>query len=77
MDATLADGRPYLVGDTFSVADLTFASLAAPLLLPPQYGGSLPHIDDVHVDMRRTVLDFRATRAGRFALAMYEKHRGG
>ncbi len=75
IDARLADGRPYLVGETFSAADLTFASLAAPVLLPPDYGGSLPRIEDVSEEMRQAVGEFRATRAGRFALAMYEKHR--
>lgn len=31
--------RRYLVGDAFTAADLTFASLAALVLLPEQYGG--------------------------------------
>ena len=31
----LADGRRYLAGNTFSAADLTFASLAAPLVCAP------------------------------------------
>ena len=30
------DGRPYLVGDAFSVADLTAAALISPVLQPPQ-----------------------------------------
>lgn len=30
------DGRPYLVGDRFSVADLTAAALLYPLVLPPE-----------------------------------------
>jgi glutathione S-transferase len=35
------DGRPYLVGDRFTVADLTAASLFYPLVLPPE-GPQLP-----------------------------------
>lgn len=31
----LADGRSYLVGNCFSAADLTFACLVAPILIPP------------------------------------------
>ena len=31
--------RRYLVGDTFTAADLTFASMAAIVLLPEEYGG--------------------------------------
>src|SRR5205823_2772840 len=38
----LADGRPYLCGDTFTAADLTFAALAAAVLMPPAYGVPLP-----------------------------------
>lgn len=32
LDARLADGRPYLCGDRLSAADITFASLAAPIV---------------------------------------------
>jgi glutathione S-transferase len=35
VDHTLADGRRYLLGDRFSAADMTFAALAAPILMPP------------------------------------------
>src|SRR3954453_21766698 len=38
----LADGRGYLAGDRFPAADLTFACLAAPALVPPEYGVELP-----------------------------------
>ena len=34
--------RPYLVGDSFTAADLTFASMAALVLQPEQYGGTPP-----------------------------------
>ncbi|MGH7296715.1 MAG: glutathione S-transferase family protein, partial [Polyangiaceae bacterium] len=33
----LADGRPYLVGDRFGVADLAFAAFASPLLAPAEH----------------------------------------
>ena len=36
------DGRDYLVGDTFTVADLTAASLLYPLAWPPEYPYELP-----------------------------------
>lgn len=38
----LRDGRPFLFGDRFTAADLTFAAMAAPLVLPPNYGVPLP-----------------------------------
>lgn len=37
LDGLLADGRPYLCGDQFSRADITAASLLAPLVNPPQH----------------------------------------
>ena len=37
LDGLLADGRAYLSGDTFTRADLTAASLLAPLVNPPQH----------------------------------------
>ena len=35
-------GRQFLVGDRFTAADLTFASLAGPLLNVPELGGVPP-----------------------------------
>lgn len=37
LDDLLADGREFLVGDRFSRADLTAASLYAPLVKPPEH----------------------------------------
>lgn len=37
LDGLLADGRAYLTGDGFTRADLTAASLLAPLVNPPQH----------------------------------------
>jgi len=39
---TLSDGRPFLTGERFTAADLTFAALAAPLLAPPIRASLLP-----------------------------------
>ena len=38
----LSDGRPYLCGERFGAADLTFAALSAPVIVPPEYGVALP-----------------------------------
>jgi glutathione S-transferase len=74
-DARLADGRRYLVGDRFSIADLTFAALAAPLIAPPQYGVRLPSVDQLPPGMVDVVREHRETRAGQHALAMFATER--
>ncbi|HEY1874783.1 MAG TPA: glutathione binding-like protein, partial [Steroidobacteraceae bacterium] len=60
----LADGRRYLVGDRFTAADLTVASLAAPLVYAPQYGGAMPPFDALPLEMRADIARLRADRAG-------------
>lgn len=48
IDKRLATGREYLAGDSFSAADLSFASLAAPILNPqnhPFYSSEIDKID--------------------------------
>jgi glutathione S-transferase len=71
----LRDGRPYLLGDRFSAADLTFAALAAPLVLPREYSVWLPAPDDFPEPHRAEVLEHRAHPAGAFALRMFAEHR--
>ncbi len=75
LDALLADGRPYLLGDRFTAADLTLASLMAPYLLPAQYGIKLPRPDEVPPAMGVNVKEFRATRTGRYVLDLYATQR--
>ncbi len=71
----LADGRPYLCGERFSAADLTFASLAAPLLMPPEYGVPLPQPEELPAAMAKTVGELRAHPAGAHALEMFRRER--
>jgi len=71
----LADGRSYLVGKKFGAADLSFAALAAPVLLPRSYGSPLPSLDEVPADLLAQIEGFRSTPAGEFALRIYRDHR--
>jgi glutathione S-transferase len=71
----LADGRPYLCGDRFTAADLTFASLAAAVLMPPEYGVPLPQPDELPQPMAAVVRELRAHPAGAHALAMFRTER--
>ncbi len=67
----LADGRPYLAGDQLSAADLTFAALSGPLLLPPGCPTTLPPYEAMPEPIRDLVDRYRATPAGEFGLRLY------
>jgi glutathione S-transferase len=71
----LADGRPYLLGERFTAADLTFSALAAAVLMPPEYGVPLPQPDELPAPMGAKVRELRAHPAGAHALAMFRHER--
>jgi glutathione S-transferase len=71
----LSDGRPYLTGERFTAADLTFAALSAPLIVPPEYGTPLPQPDDMPAAMAARVRAWREHPAGRFAVRMFAEDR--
>jgi len=62
---------PFLGGDRFGAADLTFAALAAPAVMPPGH----PSFDTNATDLTREQLTLRATPAGAYVLRLYREHR--
>jgi glutathione S-transferase len=75
VDERLDDGRDFLVGGAFTAADLTFAALAAPVLVPPQYGTALPMLEELPEAIAELVEEFRMRPAGRFGLRLYRDRR--
>jgi len=71
----LSDGRPYLCGERFSAADLTFAALSAPVIIPSVYGVSLPQPEVMPAQLAAIVERAREHPAGRFALTLFANHR--
>lgn len=71
----LDDGRPFLAGDRFTAADLTFSALAAAVVLPPEYAVALPGPDELPAPMAVVVRELRDNPAGAHALAMYRSQR--
>jgi len=71
----LADGRPYLCGEDFTAADLTFSALAAPVLMPVGYGVALPQPEELPAHAAAVVRELRVHPAGIHALAMFEAER--
>jgi glutathione S-transferase len=68
------DGRAYLIDASFTVADLTAASLLSPLLQPPEIQYPL------RVELPRDIQDYRSVLlrdpAAQWALDIYRQHRG-
>jgi glutathione S-transferase len=81
VDRLLADGRRYLTGDTLTFADITFASLGALAVLPPEYPGgrlqgrrlALADVDDAQ--WRAEIERFRERPSGQFILRLYQEER--
>jgi len=63
------------INNRFTAADLTFAALASPVLLPERGIAAYPVVDELPVTMREHVERLRDTQAGRFALRMYAQER--
>jgi glutathione S-transferase len=75
IDERLSDGRPYLCGERFTAADLTFAALSAAVLMPPDYGVPLPRPDELPEPAAAVLNELRERPAGAHALAMYRQER--
>jgi len=71
----LGDGRPYLCGERFTAADLTFSALAAAVLMPPEYGIPLPQPPELPASTAAVVRELRSHPAGAHALAMFRTER--
>ncbi|HTV18214.1 MAG TPA: glutathione S-transferase family protein [Polyangiaceae bacterium] len=67
--------RPFLVGDTFTRADLTLAALSAPLLRPEQHPWRMPEAREPIAAVDALARRIGATRAGEHVAASYAKRR--
>ena len=68
-------GSSYLGGDAPSTADIVFASLAAPLILPKEFAAPVPGLDELPNDYREIVERFRSRPAGQLVSKLYRDAR--
>ncbi len=74
-DMLLANGGPYLFGDRFTAADLSFACLMAPFTLPRRYGVWLPSLENLPASMQATARRIRESASGQYAIRLFETER--
>ncbi|MCO5165653.1 MAG: glutathione S-transferase family protein [Planctomycetes bacterium] len=76
VDALLADGRPFLAGDRFTAADLTFAALAAPATGVDGYGPpGLPGPEALPAALREAIAPLQGRPAGAHVARLYRDER--
>ena len=75
IEQVIGDGRRYIAGDRFTVADLTFAALAAPVLLPANHPRQAFDIDLFPEAARDQIRRWRDRPAGQFGMRLYADDR--
>ncbi|MCB9796709.1 MAG: glutathione S-transferase [Alphaproteobacteria bacterium] len=75
LDARLADGRRYLCGDRFTAADLTFAALMTPILVPPESGAPYPAREALPEPWRVACDQTRERPSGALVMRLYAEER--
>ena len=75
IDDLLSDGRKYLTGNKLTLADIAFASVSAPLIVPDEFGGVVAEMDGAPDELRKAISELRTTAAGQFVLRVYHEDR--
>jgi cytochrome P450/glutathione S-transferase len=68
-------GTPFLGGDAPDAADIVFAALMAPVVLPTGYGAKLPPISALPPALKDFVAEMQARRAGHLVMETYRAAR--
>jgi glutathione S-transferase len=68
--------RGRIIGDRLTAADLAFAAMVSPAILPPEgFPVDLPEPGDFRDDIAATIRELREHPAGEYALALYRDER--
>ena len=72
----LSDGRRHLLGDELTAADIAFAAMASPAVLPDDgYPAEMPKPEEFPESVAATIRELRAHPAGAYALRLYRDER--
>ena len=71
----LASVDGFLVGNRLTVADITFAALAGPLILAKREDALQPYIDELPPGAAYQIQQWRQTKAGAFIQSLYQNYR--
>jgi len=69
------EDRSFLIGEELSAADITFASLFGPLVLPEKYGWKMPKLEEMPEDVSKMISTYREHPAGKYAMRIYDAYR--
>ncbi|MDF1666551.1 MAG: glutathione S-transferase family protein [Planctomycetota bacterium] len=75
VEKRLTDGRPFLCGDSLSAADITFAALGAPMVLPKNYHIPMPELSELHPDLADEIRRYQERPGGQFIFKLYNEQR--
>jgi glutathione S-transferase len=75
VEARMADGRRFLVGDRFTAADLTFAALVGLAVMPSGHFVRFPNLDVLPRAARQILEDIQARPLAAYVARMYGDHR--
>lgn len=74
--ASRLDAQPHLVGPRITAADLSFAAMAAPALMPEEgHPTRYPALEELSEPVANAMRELRAHPAGEYALRMYREER--
>lgn len=75
IEKQLEEPGEFLVGDSLTAADLAFAALAGPIVVPDEYFIPLPAADDLGSEASQRIYGYQERAGGKYVLRLFKEHR--